>query len=294
MLSQNFLDFDALWDYSNPQQTETKFREILIQIPEDNPAYLELLTQIARAQGLEQKFERAHQTLDQVERRLGNYPSRAKIRYFLERGRVFNSSGNPDQARPLFEGALEMAKDISEDFYAVDALHMLAIVATPAASLDLNLQAIQFAESSEQEKARNWLASLYNNTGWSYHDLGDFDSALDMFQKAEAARRSQGRVHEIRIAVWAVARALRSLKCFEEALSKQMTLKEEYEAAGESDGYVHEEIGECLLALHRAQEAQPYFSKAYELLSQDVWLAEKEPARLERLKAWANNVKPSN
>jgi len=283
MLSQNFLDFDSLWNYSNPQQTEIKFREILIQIPEDNPAYLELLTQIARAQGLEHKFERAHQTLDQVERRLGNYPSRAKVRYYLERGRVFNTSGQREEARPLFEQALDMAKNLSEDFYAVDALHMLAIVSSPASSLDLNLQAIQLAESSEQEKARNWLGSLYNNLGWSYHELGDYESALKSFQKAEAVRKSKGSVNEIRIAVWAVARALRSLNRIEEALSKQMALQAEYEAAGESDGFVFEEIGECLLALERAKEAQPYFAKANELLSQDTWLTEKEPARLARL-----------
>jgi tetratricopeptide (TPR) repeat protein len=157
----------------------------------------------------------------------------------------------------------------------------------------LNLQAIQFAESSEQQKARGWLGSLYNNTGWSYHGLGDYESALDMFQKAEAARRSQGNVSQIRIAVWAVARALRSLKRIEEALSKQMMLKVEYEAAGESDGFVFEEIGECLLALDRAKEAQPYFAKAYELLSQDLWLAEKEPERLARLKELAGEQKLS-
>jgi len=283
MSSQNFFDFDSLWDYSNPQQTELKFREILIQIPEDNPAYLELLTQIARAQGLEHKFERAHHTLDQVERRLGSYPSRAKVRYFLERGRVLNTSGHPDEARPLFEQALDVAKKISEDFYAVDALHMLAIVAPPASSLDLNLQAIQFAESSEQEKARGWLGSLYNNTGWSYHDLGDYESALDMFQKAEAAQRSKGNPDQIRIAAWAVARSLRSLKRIEEALSQQMALMDEYEAVGESDGFVFEEIGECLLALKRIKEAQPYFAKAHEFLSQDAWLSEKEPGRLARL-----------
>ena len=164
---------------------------------------------------------------------------------------------------------------------------MLAIVAPPASSLDLNLQAIQFAESSGQEKARNWLGSLYNNTGWSYHDMGDYESALDMFQKAEAVRRSQGRVSEIRIAVWAVARTLRLLNHAEEALSKQMTLKDEYEVAGETDGYVFEEIGECLLELNRVDEARPYFAKAYEILSQDVWLAEKEPERLKRLKELA-------
>lgn len=287
MSSQNFLNFDALWDYSDPHQTETRFREILLQIPENNPAYLELLTQIARSQGLQQKFERAHQTLDQVERRLGNYATRAKIRYYLERGRVFNSAGHPEEARPFFERALDMAKDLTEDFYAVDALHMLAIVVPPASSLDLNLLAIQIAESSDQEKARGWLGSLYNNTGWSYHELGDYASALDMFQKAEAIRKLKRSVPEIRIAQWCVARTLRSLKRIEEALSKQMALKAEFEAAGEGDGYVFEEIGECLLALNRAQEAQPYFAKAHELLSQDAWLAEKEPARLARLKELA-------
>ena len=287
MLSQNFLDFDSLWDYSDPRQTETKFREILLQIPENNSAYLELLTQIARSQGLQQKFDRAHQTLDQVERRLGNYASRAKIRYYLERGRVFNSAGHPEEARPFFEQALDMAKNLSEDFYAVDALHMLAIVAPPASSLDLNLLAIQIAESSEQEKARGWLGSLYNNTGWSYHNMGDYESALKIFQKAEAVRKSKGRANEQRIAQWCVARTLRSLKRIEEALSKQMKLRDEYEAAGESDGYVFEELGECLLALERAQEAQPYFAKAYEILSQDKWLSEKEPDRIARLRELA-------
>jgi tetratricopeptide (TPR) repeat protein len=284
MMSQDFVDFDSLWDYSNPHQTETRFREILLQVPEDNLAYLELLTQIARAQGLQQKFDRAHQTLDQVERRLGKYSSRAKIRYLLERGRTLNSSGHPDEAQPLFEQALDMAKGLSEDFYAVDALHMLAIVAPPAASLDLNLRAIQLAESSSQAKTRNWLGSLYNNTGWSYHELGEYESALAMFEKAEAARRAQGGVNEIRIARWCVARALRSLNRVEEALSKQMTLKEEYDAAGESDGFIFEELGECLLALNRAEESRTYFARAYEVLSQDTWLAEKEPERLARLK----------
>ena len=284
MSSQNFLNFDALWDYSDPHQTETRFREILFQIPENNPAYLELLTQIARSQGLQQKFERAHQTLDQVERRLGNYATRAKIRYYLERGRVFNSAGNPEEARPFFEQALDMAKDLAEDFYAVDALQMLAIVAPSASDLDLNLLAIQIAESSDQEKARGWLGSLYNNTGWSYHELGNYTSALDMFQKAEAVRKAKRSVPEIRIAQWCVARTLRSLKRVEEALSKQLALKAEYEVAGADDGYVFEEIGECLLALDRAIEAQPYFAKAHEILSQDPWLAEKEPERIKRLK----------
>ena len=185
----------------------------------------------------------------------------------------------------MFEQAFNMAKDLSEDFYAVDALHMLAIVAPPASGLDLNLRAIQMAESSSQAKARGWLASLYNNTGWSYHDLGRYASALEMFERAEAARREQGRVNEIRIAQWCVARALRSLKRVDEALSTQMALKEEFEGDGENDGYVYEEIAECLVMMDRAEEARPYFARAHEVLSQDPVLSEKEPKRIARLKA---------
>jgi len=284
MSSQSLPDFDSLWDYSHPDQTEAKFREILLGFPEEEPAFLELLTQIARAQGLQGKFDLAHQTLDQVERRLGDAASRPKVRYLLERGRVFNSSGEAERARPLFEQALDMARGVNEEFYAVDALHMLAIVAPPEQSLRLNRRAIVLAESSRQERARNWLGSLYNNLGWAYHDLGDYASALEIFEKAEAWRRAKGQVNETRIAAWCVARALRSLGRVEEALSRQMMLKDELDSAGESDGYVFEEIGECLLALDRLEQARPFFLKAYEHLLQDAWLVAHEPERLVRLK----------
>lgn len=288
MSPQSLPDFDALWDYSDPEGTEEKFRGILLQFPEDDPAFLELLTQIARAQGLQRRFELAHQTLDQVERRLGEIPSRPRVRYLLERGRVFNSSGKADEARPFFEQAWKLAERLEEDFYAVDAVHMLAIVAPPEESLSLNRQAIELAESSQQEKARNWLGSLYNNTGWSYHDMRDYVSALEIFEKAEAWRRSKGDVKETRIASWCVARTLRSLGRVDEALKRQMDLFHELDAAGENDGYVSEEIAECLFGLNRLEEARPHFREAYETLSQDAWLAEQEPERLARLKRLAD------
>jgi tetratricopeptide (TPR) repeat protein len=114
--------------------------------------------------------------------------------------------------------------------------------------------------------------------------MGDYESALKIFEKAEAYFRSKGSVDKTRIAVWTVARALRSLNRIEEALSKQIALKDEFEASSEVDGYVFEEIAECFLALKRKDEARPYFAKAYEVLSQDPWLAEREPERLARLK----------
>jgi hypothetical protein len=70
----------------------------------------------------------------------------------------------------------------------------------------------------------------------------------------------------------------------EEALAVQRELHEELKNAGEPDGYVFEELGECLLALGRGAEAKPYFARAFELLSKDPWFPPNESKRLERMK----------
>jgi tetratricopeptide (TPR) repeat protein len=127
-----------------------------------------------------------------------------------------------------------------------------------------------------------------NNIGWTYHGAGEYTQALATFQKATASRRAEGDPADpalIRIAVWAEARTLRSLGRMEEALALQQELLREFDTLGEQDGYVYEEIAECLAALGRDDEARPYFAHAYETLSRDPWLTESEPARLERLHA---------
>ncbi|MHC4768911.1 MAG: hypothetical protein ACYTEI_09395, partial [Planctomycetota bacterium] len=96
-------------------------------------------------------------------------------------------------------------------------------------------------------------------------------------------RIRQGKAADIRIARWCVARCLRSLDHVGEALDMQQVLLAEGEAAGEPDGYTHEEVGECLLALGSPDEARPHFARAYEILSQDPRLVEREAPRLKRL-----------
>jgi tetratricopeptide (TPR) repeat protein len=121
--------------------------------------------------------------------------------------------------------------------------------------------------------------------GWTYHGAGNYEEALAMFERAQAAWQSDGELDLVPIARWSVARALRSVGRVDEALANQMALKEEFDASGHSDGYVSEEIGECLLLLGREQEARPYFARAWSLLSENIWLSESEPQRLERLHA---------
>ncbi len=201
----------------------------------------------------------------------------------LERGRVFNSSKYSEAARPLFLQAWEIAREAGEDFYTIDAAHMMGIIEPPEQQLEWNLKAAELAEKSSDERARNWLGSLYNNIGWTYHDAGDYATALDIFQKALAFREQQGEMKPLLIAQWCVGRTLRSLKRIEEALTIQYALLEAYQQAGRQNGFVYEELGECLL-LEDDSEAITYFVLAYEALSEDTWLAENEPERLARLK----------
>lgn len=276
-------DFEELWDYDQPAATEEKFRQRLTSIASANEAdyRLQLLTQIARAQGLQRKFEQAHNTLNSVEAQLRDDLPVVRIRYLLERGRVYNSSNAKEQARPFFLQALELAQAHREDFYAVDAAHMMAIVEPPDEQMAWNLKALELAEASSDPRARKWLGSLYNNIGWTYHDLGQYEQALNMFEKALAWRETQGKEKETRIAKWCIARVLRSLNRIPEALA----ILRELEPF--ADGYTYEELGECLLLQGKQDEAQSYFARAHEILSQDEWLVANEAPRLERLRELA-------
>jgi tetratricopeptide (TPR) repeat protein len=254
-------------------------------IHSDDQAYkAELLTQIARTLGLQQKFEEAHRLLDDVETTLPEDTKRPQIRYLLERGRVFNSSGEVDKARPLFVEAWTQAQQAGEDAYAVDAAHMVAIVAQGQEALDWNLKALRLAETSTQERAQRWLGSLYNNIGWTYHDMGQYETALAIFERALEFREKEGKSQPIRIARWCIARTLRSMGQVMDALEIQQELLKELDASKDEGGYVYEEMGECLLLLKRQDEAKPYFARAYAVLSQDPWLVSNEPERLERMR----------
>lgn len=278
-------DIDAAWDFDHPDSSEAAFRAMLPAArASDNGDYLaQLLTQIARAQGLQMKFDDASKTLDEAEALIRPEDKVARVRLLLERGRVCNSSQRRDESKPYFREAWDLARASGAPGLAVDAAHMMGIVETGDSSIAWNRDAIAYAEQSTDPRARRWLGSLYNNLGWTYHDAGDATTALDLFRKALAAREAEGKPGLIRVAHWCVARALRSLGKLDEALAIQKRLLLETQAAHAPDGYVEEEIGECLLAQGNGADAKPHFAAAWKILSQDPWLQRDESARLERL-----------
>lgn len=279
-------NFDEKWDYDDPAGTQLVFSEILNQVDyKGNPIYhLELRTQIARTLGLQQKYTEAHRLLDEVEQDLTPAHRIPRIRYLLERGRVINSSGEPAKSISYFLEAWELASNEKAEFYAVDAAHMLGIVESPELKLEWNEKAVKLSESSTDPRAKKWLGSLYNNIGWTYHDNGEYEKALEVFKKTYDWYEEQEDEKRSGIAEWSIARTHRSMGDPETALEIQTKLAREMATSGEEDGYVYEEIAECLHAMGESAEAKPYFEKAWRILSQDIWLQQNESDRLERLK----------
>jgi tetratricopeptide (TPR) repeat protein len=230
------IDPRPLWDFDDPAASGERFLDAAEQA--DEPDKTSWLSQYARTLGLQKRFDDAHKVLDQ----LASDDPQAATYLDLERGRVLNSSGRAEEARPLFESAARRAEDAGLDALQVDALHMIAIVAPPEEQHQINSRALAAARASSDQRARDWDASLLNNIGMTYADAGDFEQALATFHEALAARERIGDPSTIRVAKWMIAWSLRNLGRRDEALEMQRALKEELDSIGDSDQYVDEEL----------------------------------------------------
>ena len=233
-----------MWDFADPAASERRFREALAAAQGD--LALELETQIARTYSLRKRFADAHDALDRVEPRLAGAAARPRVRYLLERGRSFNSAGDKAAARPLFLQAWELGRAAGEEYLAIDAAHMVAIVEGGEQALRWNLMALPLAESARDPEARRWRAALLNNIGHELNTLGRHDEALGYLERALEAYRERGDKGTIRIARWMVAHTLRLLGRGDEALAMQLALKKELDAEGAADPHVEDELEKLL------------------------------------------------
>lgn len=282
-LSDKNIDIDEFWEYSDPAASEERFRTALETAKGD--LHLELLTQIARTFSLRERFDEAHEVLNDVEKQLAKAGARPKVRCLLERGRTFNSNGEKDKARELFIRAWEQAQEAHLEGLAVDAAHMVAITYSGGAeAIEWNQRGLEIARGSQDPKAKGLIPAMLNNSAWDLHQMGRFEEALTLFEEAQVEWTARGKPERIQIAKWSVARCLRSLKRYNEALTIQRALEAEHKEAGTTDGYVFEEIAENLALLGGNEEARLYFEKAYNELGKDDWFVKNEAKRLESLK----------
>lgn len=287
---ENPPSFDEKWDFNDPAATRETFYRLLNEHRLEAPIewILEIKTQIARTHSLVGQFDSAHDILDEVERNLPPGPSRVRMRYLLERGRCFNSDGDKETARPLFEAAWRIGREIGEDGLAVDAAHMVAIAVTGTDEAnDWNLKGLELARASGSKVARNWVGPLTYNMGWEAFETGHPRTALALFEESRQHFDDRGLPERERISRWSVARAKRELGLHEEALEMQLVLRRENAEAGSEDGFVYEELGELYLHFGQMAKARESFTKALSLLKEIRWFVAEEPERLQRIRAMA-------
>lgn len=104
----------------------------------------------------------------------------------LRRGTYYFIKGEMELAGKAYQKALQVAREQNDKFLETSALSGLGVVATKEGhydeSIDWNRAAL---ELSQAIGARASLANILGNMGWSYTELGDFESALTYYKQAE-------------------------------------------------------------------------------------------------------------
>ena len=235
-ISQEALD--ALWDFSDPIASEAAFRGAISSLggaAGDSVAREVLGTQLARALGLQERYDEADRVLELIDAPI---PA-VRARVALERGRLRNSGGHPEDAVGFFENAATVAEAAGEPFLLVDALHMLGIAQPDRGEVHVAAAlAVLDADPAPDRRTQRWRVALHNNRGWALHDEEHFDQALLEFELADAAARAHGTEEQQHVAQWAVARCLRSLGRIPEALA----IQEQLFTTRPDDEYVVEEL----------------------------------------------------
>ncbi len=276
-------DIDSLWNYADNAGSEARFRATLpaAEAAGDNAYLAELFTQLARAVGRQNRFEEAFAILDRAATLFLPGMWRPRARFMLEYGRLLNSSGDPTRALPYFENAFEMASFAKLDRLTVDAVHMIAIAQSDNESkVHWNQRGITLAVELDQPR---WLYALYNNLGEAYAANDDFENALATFRKLVALDVEKGKEPNV-FAQKDVAKMLRLLRRYKDAMAILIPMEAALRMSNSSNGYVHEEIAECLLAMGDDKGAREHFARAYDLQKADDWVQKHEAKRLKRLR----------
>jgi tetratricopeptide (TPR) repeat protein len=174
-----------LWNFDDLDASEQRFRARL-EHETSTSGRAEVLTQLARVEGLRANFTHAAQLLDEAEPLVGTNAA-ANVRVELERGRLFRLSGDPGTAFRLFENAYTRALDAGEHYLAGDAAHMCAISVDDREVMeDWTQRGLDLGE--REPDAAYWAGPLLNNLGWAYFDEANYERALQLFERALNAR----------------------------------------------------------------------------------------------------------
>jgi len=269
------------FDHDDPKATEIRMRALAreAEVSGDVAAVTEILTQLARAQGLQGHLKEAAETLDRAAA-LRTDAVRPRVRLLIERGRLARRQGRPEDARLQFERAYEAALAGGEIGLAADSAHILALLLPFEDARAWTDRGLVLAERASDPAIQRWVGVLANNWGWRLDEQGDHAGAALAFARALNARRIENDLALIRASEFALGVELRKLGQRAQALAIQERLQEEATSAKEPIGEILVERVENLIALHRKEEARSVAKGALRLLTD-----RDDPGPVERLRA---------
>jgi tetratricopeptide (TPR) repeat protein len=240
------------WDFTDLDASERRLR-LALDAEANAVGRAEVLTQLARVEGLRRSFGEANRLLAEAEA-LGGAADVVRSRVLLERGRVLRLSGDLAAALPLFEQAFETARDAGEDFIAADAAHMAALAGDMALWTERGLELARSAPD-----AAPWSGTLLNNLGWWRAERLEHEESLAAYRAALEAREREPEAGErpyLREAArCGVAKALLALGRAEEAVPLLEQAVEWSRRTDSPDRGFHELLAAAYAAVGRKDEA---------------------------------------
>lgn len=142
----------------------------------------EALAQLARVNLTQDKMDEAASFLEQARERASDSDPMGWSRFLGVRGRLEWRQDDLQESRRTFDQMYEYCSSNALWSRAVDAAHMIAIVAdSPEDQITWGRRGIKMAEKADVE---SWLGPLWNNLAGTYYDLKQFDSTLTCYLKA--------------------------------------------------------------------------------------------------------------
>ena len=238
------LDPRPYWNFDDPAASELVFRDLL-ETTTNAVDRVVVQTQIARALGLQGKFEEGMSLIDS----LADVDHTTLAWRAIEMGRLHRSKGEIEPAGANFILAMSQSDQHEEEnpdpvleSLHFDAIHMYALVLSPADQITFTKDALSKLSESPNPLVRRWSVTFLNNLGMAYCEVGDWQSAYAAFLDAQGDARQLGDPNRIFPARYMVGWALRNLGRNEEALAHMTELQKDLLAAGRSDQYVEAEL----------------------------------------------------
>ena len=234
---------------------------------------VEALSQAARGYLAQGKKEEGRPWLERAETVASDKEPKGWSRYIGVKGRFEWKDDKLQEATATFTDMYDYCLRHKLHERAVDAAHMVAITAGHEEQIVWARKGIEAAEAG---KLDGWLGPLWNNLGWTYDEMGQFQESLEALKKAREYHHKVGDEHAKLVADWSVGHAYRKLEQLDTALKWLQPVLEWAEKRYATDrnpdtaewvGHSCNELGEVAIAQGNLEGGLKYLERARDELT---------------------------